>query len=99
MKTNEQVVIAPLQPAENKTQKRPQSLGQVRQDHEVIKRSDQRDKRDHAAQDHQDQGTAEDRSVRALIPLPVCLLLLLGARQADDLFCHETAFLFKKGAA
>ena len=68
-------------------------------DHEVIKRSDQRDKRDHAAQDHQDQGTAEDRSVRALIPLPVCLLLLFGARQADDLFCHETAFLFKKGAA
>ena len=29
----------------------------------------------------------------------VCLLLLFGARQADDLFCHETAFLFKKGAA
>ena len=45
--------------------------------HEIIKRSDQRDKRNDAAQDHQDQGSAEDRSVCALVPLPVCLLLLM----------------------
>ena len=67
-------------------------------DHEMVERADERNKRNDAAQDHQDQRAAEDGAVCPLVLLPVCLLLLLGARQADDFSCHETAFLLKKGA-